>query len=212
MKLENILIYTTYLLGWIGGKISIIFSPPKLFGLRNHLSRSYHTARLRNRFNKFGQNSMISRDFFISGHGKINIGNNTSVQAHCVFETVTPKACINIGDNVSIGEYCHITSSSRIVIGNGLLTGRFVLISDNSHGKTDGTGLEMPPLWRDVICGGEIHIGDNVWIGDKATILPGVTIGTGSIIAANAVVTKSIPPYSIAAGCPAKIIKNMNCK
>ncbi len=50
-------------------------------------------------------------------------------------------------------------------------------------------------------------IGDNVWIGDKATILAGVKIGECAVIAANAVVTKDIPPYSVAAGNPAKIIK-----
>lgn len=54
---------------------------------------------------------------------------------------------------------------------------------------------------------GAIVIGDNVWIGEKAAILAGVTIGEGAIIGANAVVTKNIPPYSIAAGIPARIIK-----
>ena len=54
---------------------------------------------------------------------------------------------------------------------------------------------------------GGIYIGDNVWIGDKVTILPNVTIGKGCIIAANAVVTKDIPEYSVAAGVPAKVIK-----
>ena len=53
-------------------------------------------------------------------------------------------------------------------------------------------------------------IGDNVWIGDKATILPGVTIGEGAIIAANAVVTKNVPAFSVAAGNPAKIIKSVS--
>lgn len=56
---------------------------------------------------------------------------------------------------------------------------------------------------------GPIIINDNVWIGEKATICPGVTIGKGSIIGANAVVTKSIPPYSVAVGCPAIIIKQL---
>jgi acetyltransferase-like isoleucine patch superfamily enzyme len=54
---------------------------------------------------------------------------------------------------------------------------------------------------------GAITIGNNVWIGDKATILDGVTIGEGAVIAANSVVTKDVPPYCVAAGVPAIIIK-----
>lgn len=67
--------------------------------------------------------------------------------------------------------------------------------------------LVYPPLLRPLYSKGQVVIGKNVWIGDKVTILPGVSIGDGSVIAANSVVTKSIPPYSIAAGIPAKIIK-----
>ena len=51
--------------------------------------------------------------------------------------------------------------------------------------------------------------GRNVWIGDKATVLPNVTIGDGAIIAANAVVAKDVPPYSVVAGCPAKVVKTI---
>ena len=51
-------------------------------------------------------------------------------------------------------------------------------------------------------------IGNDVWIGDKATILPGVTIGDGAVVAANAVVTKDVPPYSIVGGNPARVIKS----
>ena len=65
----------------------------------------------------------------------------------------------------------------------------------------------LPPLARPVHSNGPIVIGKNVWIGDKVTILPNVTIGDGAIITANAVVTKNIPAYAIAVGCPAKIVK-----
>ena len=67
--------------------------------------------------------------------------------------------------------------------------------------------LCTPPALRPLFSKGEIVIGKNVWICDKATITAGVTIGNGCIIAANAVVTKSIPPYSLAAGNPAKVVK-----
>lgn len=57
-----------------------------------------------------------------------------------------------------------------------------------------------------------VIIEDNVWIGSRVTILPGVTIGTGCIIGASAVVTKSMPPFSVVAGNPAKVVKNRKCK
>ena len=108
---------------------------------------------------------------------------------------------MEIGNNVSIGEYSHITCTNKATIGNGVLTGRFVLITDNSHGATTNDEIETPPLSRQIHSNGTTTIKDNVcWIGDKVTILPNVKIGKGAIIAANAVVTKDIPDYSVAVG------------
>lgn len=86
------------------------------------------------------------------------------------------------------------------------MTGKWVTISDNNHGLTDSKSLQIPPLKRTVVSKGPVIIKENVWIGDKATVLAGVTIGQGAIVAANAVVTKDVPPYSIVAGAPAKIL------
>ena len=87
------------------------------------------------------------------------------------------------------------------------MTGRWVTITDNGHGKTDFDNLKIQPDKRKLYTKGPVVIGNNVWMGDKVTILPGVTIGNGSVIAANSVVTKDIPSFSVAAGNPAKIIK-----
>lgn len=80
-------------------------------------------------------------------------------------------------------------------------------ITDNSHGETDYSSLNLPPGKRPITSKGPVVIGNNVWIGDKATILPGVTIGDGSVIAANAVVTKDVPAFSVVAGNPAHVIR-----
>lgn len=117
---------------------------------------------------------------------------------------------LNIGSNCSFGAYNHITCANKIIIGNSLLTGKWVTITDNSHGETDKSTLEMRPQKRPITSKGPVIIGNNVWIGDKATILPGVTIGDGAVIAANAVVTKDVPAYCVAGGNPARIIKNLN--
>ena len=112
-----------------------------------------------------------------------------------------------LGNDISIGEYSHISCAQQIIIGNGLLTGRFVLITDNAHGQNSASELTIPPLARKIYSPGPITIGRNVWIGDKATVLPNVTIGDGAIIAGNAVVVKDVPPYTVVAGCPAKIVR-----
>lgn len=114
-----------------------------------------------------------------------------------------------IGDNCNFGEFNHITCLNRIIIGNGVLTGRFVLITENSHGRTNGEDIGLPPEQRCIVSKGAVIIGNNVWIGDKVSIMPNVTIGEGAIIAANAVVTHNVPPYTLVAGCPAKVMKKI---
>ena len=115
--------------------------------------------------------------------------------------------CIMIGDNCSFGAFNHITATNKIIIGDGCLTGKWVTITDNSHGTTDFATLHIQPSMRKLFSKGPVTIGKNVWIGDKASIMPGVTIGDGAVIAANAVVTHDIPAYSVAGGIPAKVIK-----
>ena len=115
---------------------------------------------------------------------------------------------MRIGEECHFGAFNHITCSNKIHIGNRLLTGKWVTITDNSHGTTDLGSLQLDPIKRPIYSKGPVMIGDNVWIGDKATILPGVTIGDGAVIAANSVVTKDVPAYCVAAGNPAQIIRN----
>lgn len=117
------------------------------------------------------------------------------------------KPFLKIGKHCCFGAYNHITCANRVVIGDNCLTGKWVTITDNSHGETDYDSLCIPPSKRSVTSKGPVIIGNNVWIGDKATILPGVTIGDGVVVAANTVVTKDVPAYSVVAGNPARIIK-----
>ena len=147
----------------------------------------------------------------IVGRQYVSLGQCTTIGKHAVItawdKITTPE--ITIGSHVAIGDDCHITASNKIVIGDGTLFGKKVTVTDNSHGGYTLDELAHAPITRDVVSKGPVIIGKNVWIGDKATICPGVTIGDGAVIGANSVVTHNIPSYTIAAGVPASVIKEV---
>ena len=91
-----------------------------------------------------------------------------------------------------------------------VLLGRKVMVNDTSHGGFIREQLDIQPNLRPLCSKGPIVIEENVWIGEMVCILGNVHIGRGSVIGAGSVVTKDIPPYSLAVGCPAKIIKSFD--
>lgn len=112
-----------------------------------------------------------------------------------------------LGEGVSFNFFCHVGCVNRISIGNHVMIGSYVLITDHSHGELNRS--DIPVAQRLLLSKGPVVIEDNVWIGEHACILPGVTIGRGSIVGANAVVTHDVPPYSLVVGVPAKVIKTL---
>lgn len=164
-------------------------------------------------FKSFGKDSVVQQRMHLLGGNFITIGNKTSIGTCAVLtawdkyglDTFSPE--IIIGNNVSIGDDCHITAINRIEIGNNVLTGKKITITDNAHGESNIKSISIPPLLRPLHSSGPVFIGDGVWIGDKVTILANVRIGKNAIIGSNAVVTKDIPANCIAVGIPAKVIK-----
>lgn len=109
---------------------------------------------------------------------------------------------ITVGKNVFINSGCHFQDQGGITIGDGVLIGHNVVLATLNH--------DFSPKKRSTLRPAPIVIGENVWIGSNATVVPGVTIGNGSIIAAGAVVTKNVPENIIVGGVPAKIIKALD--
>lgn len=185
----------------------------RLKGYRNLL----YTMWIKNFLGNVGNNVRISHPLYLEGKGQRNvcIGNGTYIGHHTILgswvkysdEIFTPQ--IKVGSNCSIGDYNHITAISKITIGDGVLTGRFVYIGDSAHGGLSLDEASIPPAKRKLKSKGEIKIGNNVWIGDKVTILGGVTIGDNVIVAANSVVTHDISANCMAAGMPTKNIKEL---
>ena len=186
--------------------------------LFKHIARNsdyIYQERLRKQFRK-AEGVFFESDVITHDSQCISIGegsyfcHHVVLTAWCKYQEQIFSPEIVIGKNAHIGEYTHITAINKIQIGDNLLTGRWVTITDNSHGEIDYESMKTAPIMRPLQSKGPVIIGDNVWIGDKATILPHVTIGDGSVIAANAVVTKDVPAYSVVAGNPAKVIKLNN--
>ena len=136
--------------------------------------------------------------------------------------------CLKIGSNVFISRKIEIKNPRNIQIGNNCVINKRVLLDGRGGGITIFDNVDIAQdvqIWteeHDVdspshsLKASPVEIGENVWIASRATILPGVTIGKGAVVAAGSVVTKDVEPYSIVAGVPAKKIgernKNINYK
>ena len=137
----------------------------------------------------------------------VTIGKDVQLTCWNVSKNTPPH--LRIGNNCNIRAWSHISCVKSICIGDNLLTGTNVLISDNSHGEITIENMQIPPKKREIYSKGGITIGNNVWLGNNVCVLGGVSIGDGVVVAANSVVTHDIPPYCVAAGAPAKVIKNL---
>lgn len=187
----------------------------KLLSLKN----SVYSFWIRNFIGYIGEHSRINYPCSLQGGGQkqISIGDYTSILGNSILGCWV-KYCkqdfhncyISIGSYCSIGEFNHISACNGIKIGDGLLTGRYVIISDNAHGELSEIESAIRPSQRDLKSKGEIVIGNNVWLADKVAVLSGVHIGNNVIVAANAVVTKDLPDNCIAAGVPAIVVKRLS--
>jgi len=118
------------------------------------------------------------------------------------------------GNNIEINDFVHIAAAEKVQIMDNVLIASKVFITDLNHGNYKGINVTDPktiPKNRKIYTS-PVLINKNVWIGENVCIMPGVTIGEGSIIGALSVVTKNIPEYSIAVGSPAKVIKKYDFK
>ena len=115
---------------------------------------------------------------------------------------------IIIGDNVWMSKNIAFYASSGITIGNDVTIAKDVSFISSDHGfNNTSVKINEQPMQLETL---PIIIGNDVWIGEKAIILKSVRVGDGAVIGAGAVVTKDVPPYSVVAGNPARIIAHRN--
>ena len=148
---------------------------------------------------------------WIQGSGRIIVGNDVTIDGRSSFafgSSFSEAPTLSIGDGTMIGHGCSFAVGKSITIGRHCLIAQGVSMLDSSGHPLDPAKrlAGAPPDAEDVK---PIVIGDNVWIGDQAKIMPGVTIGDGSVVAAGSVVGGSVPPNVLVAGYPARKLRDL---
>ena len=150
-----------------------------------------------------GTRTRIAGRVQVNNFGTMRIGNNVNIRAtHVPVELGTlPGGTLLIGDNTFINSGVSLCAQESVTIGKNCAIGNYTLIMDTDfHAIGD---LTQSSAARPVI------IEDNVWLAARVTILKGVRVGRGAVVAAGAVVTKDVAPYTIVAGVPARFLRSI---
>ncbi len=180
-----------------------------IHGLKNLLDKLLSLAKitfLKLRLYKIDYSVLLRGNnfFFQSTKRAVNISKNTIIGKNTRI-SAGGNGKVYIGESVLIDDCTFIMAHEKIVIGKNTKIAAFCFITDFNHKYTDikktvkEQGYETKP----------VTIGENVWVGTHVVILPGVTIANRSVIGAGSVVTKNIPPNSVAVGNPARVIKHI---
>ena len=156
----------------------------------------------------FPEARLVRQPARIRGYRNMKIGKGFTTGQYCRIEAASNQSEVTlvIGEGVQINDKCHIAALQSIRIGANVLMASNVFITDHDHGRFDKDQLDVPPAKR-LLVSSPVVVGDNVWLGENVVVLKGVTIGHGSIIAAGCVVVNSVPPYSLVAGVPGRVVR-----
>lgn len=185
-----------------------------LYGIEGVMKMSWNLAKTKLLY----PNARIIRfPIDIRNKKNIDLGKNLTTGIGCRIEGFPiSDACevvLKFGENVQMNDYVHITAAKSVEIGDNVLMASKIYISDCSHGSYLGDSNDSSPFTSPIarpLSVKPVKIENNVWLGEFVSVLPGVTIGQGTIVGANSVVSKSLPPNVIAVGSPAKPIKKFN--
>jgi acetyltransferase-like isoleucine patch superfamily enzyme len=155
----------------------------------------------------------------LSGIRHLHFGKDVRARSSLWLEAVTsyrgqdfhPR--ITIGDRVRFSHAVHIAAIGTIQVGNDVLFGSHVFVSDHNHGAYAGpvhSNPDEPPVHRSLHSMGPVVIEDNVWVGDNVNIVGPAHIGFGAVIGSNSVVRGDVPPRAMVGGVPARTIKTFD--
>lgn len=183
-------------------------------GLRG-LWRAWRVHARQERLRRFWQARQVGLDptviWRVPDSAEISIGPGTTIGAYTLIDLLpdplAPDASsggLRIGSRVAINEFNNLRAAgSWIEIGDGCLIAQFVTLTGSNHGLGRDRWVRDQPWSRERL---GVRLGADVWVGAGATLLPGVSIGEGGVVAAGAVVTSDVAPYEIVGGIPARVL------
>ena len=137
--------------------------------------------------------------------GRLRIGEGTLLEPGC-WLTLGPEAEIEIGAGCFLNRNTMVAAVGRVAIGDHVMLANGCFVGDGEHRFDDP---ERPVTWQGFSTKGPVAIGDNVWFGVNCVVTSGVSVGERCVIGANSVVNRDLPPRTIAAGAPAKPIRQI---
>ncbi len=165
---------------------------------------SPHAVVKRGRKIKLGANVVVEWGAMLwvdTNQSYIDIGSDSYLSSQCILNTF--NGWISLGSNCTVNSYAILYGHGGLEIGNDVRIAPQVMLMPMNHIYKD----PHVPIRKQGIRARGIKIGDDVWLGAGSIVLDGVTIGKGSVVGAGAVITKDIPPNSVAVGAPARVIK-----
>jgi acetyltransferase-like isoleucine patch superfamily enzyme len=158
-------------------------------------------------FAEFGRGTALETPVRLLGERRIAIGSDVFVGPGCWLQTMDEggdEVALWIGDGSNIAGNCVISAVSHVRLGKKVLLARNVYISDHIHAYEDAT---TAVLEQGVARVQPVDIEDGAWLGQNVVVCPGVRIGRGAVVGANAVVLEDIPDFSLAVGAPARVVR-----
>jgi lipopolysaccharide O-acetyltransferase len=177
--------------------------------IRNYLiSRTLRVKKIR-----IGPRAHLRGLAFVDMGEDFTAGNGLWLEAITRYNEQTFSPKIIIGNHVRISHFVHIAATNFVEIGDNVLMGSKVMITDHNHGQysKEHSSPHVAPSLRPLDHDRRVVIGRNVWLSDGVVVTPGATIGEGCVIGANSVVVGNILPFTMAAGSPARSRKVFNC-
>jgi acetyltransferase-like isoleucine patch superfamily enzyme len=132
----------------------------------------------------------------------VHTGTRVVIEPQAVLKLVGARSGVALGDHVFIGRGTLFDLSDVLSIGQGTMLAPFCFITDHNHGIASSI-----PMWQQPTVCAPVRIGADCWLGARVTVLPGVTIGDGAVVAAGAVVTHDVAPGTIVGGVPARFLR-----
>lgn len=178
--------------------------------LRVKLARAWRRWRWQRRVAALGARSELIPPAWIEGGKSVAIGCDVRIWRFARIEAFNAQPGIirvDIGDGTVIQPFMHIGAALSVRIGKGCLFASHVYITDHDHDFSDPM---EPVISNNRVVASPVSIGDYVWLGERVMVLKGVSIGERSVVGAGSVVTRDVPPMSIAVGSPARVVRRWN--